>query len=161
MGQLRFQQNTTSSTRLPDSSTQKITGQRNMADHGVKCYFIGPAKHHYRNYNVYIPVTRGMRTTDTIKFFSQHVQMPKTSSEDRLAQATENLVEILQKSHPPTPFRDQGTKTNDAIKELQKFFKPRQQPNETTQRNRSATRVQGTSYKGVGCSYKGATTNHR
>ena len=38
------------------------------ADHGVKGYFIGPAKHHYRNYNVYIPVTRGMRTTNTIEF---------------------------------------------------------------------------------------------
>ena len=38
---------------------------------------------------------------------------------------------------------DQGTKTNDAIKELQRLFKPRQQPNETTRMNRSATRVQG------------------
>ena len=37
-----------------------------------------------------------------------------------------------------------GTKTNDAIKELQKIFKPRQQPNETTRRNRSAIKVQGT-----------------
>ena len=69
--------------------------------------------------------------------------MPKTSSEDRLAEATENLVEILQKSHPPTPFLDQGTKTNDAIRELQKIFKPRQQQNETTRMTRSATRVQG------------------
>ena len=69
--------------------------------------------------------------------------MPKTSSEDRLAEATENVVENLQKSHPPTPFLDQGTKTNDAIKELQKIFKPRQKQNETTRMNRSATRVQG------------------
>ena len=99
------------------------------ANHGVKGYFIGPAKHHYRNYHVYIPVTRGMRTTDTIEFFLHHIQMPMTSSEDRLAEATENLVEILQKSHPPTPFLDQGTRTNDAIRELQKIFKPRQKPN--------------------------------
>ena len=55
---------------------------------------------------------------DTIEFFPQQVQMPKTSSEDTLAQATENLGEILQKSHPPTSFLDQGTKTNDAIREL-------------------------------------------
>ena len=89
------------------------------ADHGVKGYFIGPAKHHYRNYNIYIPVTRGMWTTDTIEFFPQHVQMPKISPEDRLAQATDNLVKIQQKPHPPTSFLDQGTKPNDAIKELQ------------------------------------------
>ena len=96
------------------------------AEHGVKGYFIGPAKYHYRNYEVYIPTTRGVRTTDTIEFFQKHVQMPKTLSEDRLAEATENLVEILQKSHPPTPFLDQGTKTNDAIQNLRKIFTPRQ-----------------------------------
>ena len=28
-------------------------------DHGVKGYFIGPATHHYRNYRVHIPATRG------------------------------------------------------------------------------------------------------
>ena len=81
----------------------------------MKGYFIGPAKHHYRNYEVYIPTTRGVRTTDTIEFFPKHVQMPKTSSEDRLASATEDLIAILKKPHPPTPFLDQGTKTNDAI----------------------------------------------
>ena len=37
--------------------------------------------------------------------------MPKTSSEDRLASATEDLIAILKKVHPPTPFLDQGTKT--------------------------------------------------
>ena len=29
------------------------------ADHGVKGYFLGQAKYHYQNYNVYIPVIRG------------------------------------------------------------------------------------------------------
>ena len=48
------------------------------AEHGVKGYFIGQAKHHYRNYWVYIPATRGERTTDTIEFFPEHVQVPKT-----------------------------------------------------------------------------------
>ena len=75
---------------------ERLQDRGTWADHGVKGYFIGPAKYHYQNYNVYIPVTRGMRSIETIKFFPQYVQMPKTSSEDRLAQATENLVEILQ-----------------------------------------------------------------
>ena len=105
-------------------------------DHGVKGYFIGPAKHHYRNYRVYIPATRGERTTDTIEFFPKHVQMPKTSSENRLASATEDLIAILKKPHPPTLFLDQGTKTNDAIRKLQEIFTPRQQ-------NEASTRVPG------------------
>ena len=84
-----------------------------------------------------------MRTTDTIEFFPKHVQMPKTSSEDRLASATEDLIAILEKPRPPTPFLDQGTKTNDAIRNLQKIFKPRQKQNETNRIDRSPTRVQG------------------
>ena len=108
------------------------------ANHGVTGYFVGPAKHHYQSYNVYNPTTRGERITDTIEFFPAHVQMPKTSSEDRLASATEDLVAILKTPHPATPFLNQGTKTNDAIKELQKIFKPKQKPNETTRMNRSA-----------------------
>ena len=85
------------------------------ADHGVKGYFIGPAKHHYRNYRVYIPATRGERTTDTIEFSQNMSKCQKKSSEDRLASATKDLITILKKPHPPTPFLDQGIKTNNAI----------------------------------------------
>ena len=62
--------------------------------------------------------------------------MPKTLSKDRLASATEALVVILKKSHPPTPFLYQGTKTNDAICKLQEIFTPRQ-------RDEASTRVSG------------------
>ena len=67
------------------------------ADHGVRGYFIRSAKHHYRNYRVYILATRGERTTDTIEFFPEHVQMPKISSEDKIASATKNLIVIWKK----------------------------------------------------------------
>ena len=67
--------------------------------------------------------------------------MPKTSSKDRLASATEDLVAILKKSHPPTPFLNQGTKTNDAIQKLQEIFTPRQQNESTRVPGRAATRV--------------------
>ena len=76
------------------------------ADHGVKGYFIGPTKHHYQNYRVYIPATRGERTTGTIKFFLKHVQIPKTSSKVRLASVIKDLISILKKPHSPTPFLD-------------------------------------------------------
>ena len=124
------------------------------ADHGVKGYFIGPAKHHYRNYRVYILATRGERTIDTIKFFPQHVQMPKKSSEDWLASATKDHIAILKKPHPPTPFLDQGTKTNDAIQKLQEIFTPRQL-------NEASTRVKTCTYKGDSISYKDGITNTR
>ena len=78
--------------------------------------------------------------------------MPKTSSEDRLASATEDLVAILKKPHPATPFLNQGTKTNEAIKQLQEIFTPRQQnQNEPTRvPNRTATRVPNCTVTRVG-----------
>ena len=77
-------------------------------------------------------------------FLPAHVQIPKTSSEDQLASITEELVAKLQKSHPLAPYLNQGTETNDAIRELQKLF--HQQQKDTSPRvtgdNTAATRVQ-------------------
>jgi hypothetical protein len=95
------------------------------ACHGVVGYYIGPAmNHYYRNYNSYIPETRGIRTTNTLEFFPEKVEMPTTSSTDRLARAIEDLVEILQQPHPATPSLQQGTIVNDAVQQLTKIFSP-------------------------------------
>ena len=85
---------------------------------------------------MYILATRGERTTDTIEFFLEHVQMQKTSAEDRLASAAKDLIAVLKKPYPPTPFLDQGTKTNDSIRKLREIFTSRQ-------RNEASTRVLG------------------
>jgi hypothetical protein len=50
--------------------------------------------------------------------------MPTTSSTDRLARATEDLVAILQLPHPATPSLQQGTIVNDAMKQLTALFSP-------------------------------------
>jgi hypothetical protein len=50
--------------------------------------------------------------------------MPTTSSANRLARATENLVDILHQPHPATPFLQQGTVINDAMEQLSKIFSP-------------------------------------
>ena len=48
--------------------------------------------------------------------------MLKTSSADRLAATIEDLNHILKNPHPKTPFLDQGTPTNDAIRKLNEIF---------------------------------------
>jgi hypothetical protein len=108
-------------TPLPPPGCKVVVHERAMergkwACHGVVGYYIGPAMNHYRNYNSYIPETRGIRTTNTLEFFPEKVEMPTTSSTDRLARATEELVEILQQPHPATPLLQQGTIVNDAMK---------------------------------------------
>jgi hypothetical protein len=93
------------------------------ADHGIAGFYIGPAMHHFRNYYCYIPSTRGERVSNTVKFFPAHVEeMPHTSSEDRLTQVTQDLINVLQQPHPPTPFLNQGDTTSDAIQMLKKSF---------------------------------------
>jgi hypothetical protein len=94
------------------------------ACHGIVGYYIGPAMKHYRNYESYIPETRGIRTTNTLEFFPDKVDMPTTSTADRLARATENLVDILHQPHPATPLLQQGTVINDAMEQLSKIFSP-------------------------------------
>jgi hypothetical protein len=101
------------------------------ADHGVVGFYIGPAMHHFRNYVCYIPTTRGERISNTIEFFPAHVEMPETSSEDRLAQVTQDLIEVLKKPHPKTPFLEQGDRTSDAIQKLTTIFRPPQRNDNT------------------------------
>ena len=57
---------------------------------------------------------------------------------------------MLQKTNPPTPFLDEGTKTNYAIRELQKIFQPRQRDSvKSSRENQVATRVQSTATRGA------------
>jgi hypothetical protein len=92
------------------------------ACHGVVGYYIGPAMNRYRNYNSYIPDTKGIRTTNTLEFFPEKVDIPTTSTTDRLARATEDLVAILQQPHPAAPLLQQGAIVNDAMKQLTAFM---------------------------------------
>ena len=97
--------------------------------HGTLAYYIDIAENHYRNYKCYVPETHATRISDTVEFFPKLVQMPKTSSEDRLAAILEDLKEVLKHPHPKTPFLDKGTKTNDAITKLETIFGPPKKDN--------------------------------
>jgi hypothetical protein len=101
------------------------------ASHGVQGFYCEPAMNHYRNYKCYIPETNGMRLGKTVEFFPKHVQMPQTSSEDRLSAAIENITNILQNLHPATPSLKEGTPNNDAISKLQKIFGSNTTPPQT------------------------------
>ena len=52
--------------------------------------------------------------------------MPKTSSEYRLTEVTQDLLTVLKNPHPKTPFLYQGDNTIDAINKIQKILKPPQ-----------------------------------
>ena len=97
--------------------------------HWTLSYYIGIAEHCYRSYKCYIPETKVIQISDTVEFFPKLVHMPKTSSNDRLAAALEDLNEVLKHPHPNTPFLDKGTTTNDAISKLKQIFGPPKKDN--------------------------------
>ena len=91
------------------------------ADHGKAGWYTGPADQHYRHYEVYITTTGGSRVSDTIEFFPTKVTMPKTSSDDRITAAIEELTEAVKNPAPRAPFMS-GNKTAEAIKSLTEIF---------------------------------------
>ena len=50
--------------------------------HGLEAWYIKPAMHHYRCYEVYIPKTRATRVSNTLVWLPHHVALPKLSSAD-------------------------------------------------------------------------------
>lgn len=95
-----------------------------FAYHGMVGFYMMPAMDHYRCYQVYVPETNGVRISATVNFFPHHVQMPRTSSEDRLAVTFEDLSTILKNPYANTPSLQQGSPTNDAIRKLSEIFHP-------------------------------------
>ena len=87
-------------------------------------YFIGPCEHHYQQYKIYIPETWGEQTGDTVVFFPQHVQMPKTSSQDQLAAALEDLKVVIQDKQYVRPTLDQGSPYSNAIHQIEDICTP-------------------------------------
>ena len=63
--------------------------------HGVRAFYLRPALDHYRNYWVYVPSTRKLRSTDTLHWFPEKVIMPGASLGDRLLLAITDLEKSL------------------------------------------------------------------
>lgn len=87
--------------------------REHFSAHGKVGYFTNRVKQHYQTYKAYIPETGGMRKVAIVKFFPKYVQMPKTSSVDRLVAIIEALTHILkifiQNSHSSNNERQQMT----------------------------------------------------
>ena len=75
------------------------TSQRASWDpHGKEGWLTGPALHHYRHFEVAVAETGGQRVSDTIEFLPTKYNMPKTSSEDRITAAIDELSSAIK--HP-------------------------------------------------------------
>ena len=101
------------------------------APHAVDRWYIGPARNHYRSYNVYIPSTKGTRYSKIVEFFPHLVTMPATSSADLVLETAKDLTHLLANPAPASPFASFGTDTSKALAALADIFsqlKPKTSP---------------------------------
>ena len=98
-----------------------------------------------------------MRDGLTIDFFPKLVQMPTTSSADRLAACIEDMNHIINDPQPASPINQLGTPINDAVRKLTEIFSPPQpKPVQekhrfarVAQKNHSSPRVQNNPFQRV------------
>ena len=63
--------------------------------HGTTGFCIGPPLDHYRCMQCYIPTTGIVRITYTLQYIPKAFSFPKTTTEDSLQQAIEDIIAII------------------------------------------------------------------
>ena len=106
--------------------------QPSWADHGTQGFYIGPAKHHYRNYQCYIPGTKSIHVSNTVILFPRHTLITATSLSDKLLLVLQNPIDLLQHPSPPIPFPNYGTELHQCIRRLGKHMLPMTPKSKTT-----------------------------
>jgi hypothetical protein len=101
----------------------KAQRKSTFASHGALGWYIGPAPHHYRNYKIYVPTTRGTRFGKTVQFIPSTFPMPAPSSADKASLLVEDLIHEIKNPAPASAFHEVGTSGTTAICTLQTFFK--------------------------------------
>lgn len=76
-----------------------------------------------------------MRDLTTVECLPKYVIMLKILSKDKLAAVLEDLNEIVQhKKNPAQPSLQQGTETNDVVRQLEEIFAPPKQDTDESPR---------------------------
>jgi hypothetical protein len=102
---------------------EKPAKRRTWAPLGQHGYSLGPAMHHYRCQNVYIPATVSELIVDALEFCPHKSPMPQLSSTDILIMAAKDMANALKHPHPEVPFSHVGDGTITALTQLAEIFK--------------------------------------
>ena len=102
---------------------EKPSNRASFATHSSGGWYIGPAKMHYRCYQIYMPKTGATQIFDVVEFFPHRFKMPATSSIDKANQCILDLIELLKSPAPASPFPQFGDKKLQAIEDLANIFR--------------------------------------
>ena len=100
---------------------EKSTQRASWDPHGKEGWLTEPTLYHYRHFEVAVADTGGQQVSDTIEFLPTKYNTPKTSSEDRITAAIEELSSAIKHPQRRTPSLN-GDTTNNIIQELTEIF---------------------------------------
>ena len=85
--------------------------RKSWAYYGKEGFYIGPAFHHYRCIEVFMPDTHATRFTDTARMIPDKIPIPHASLDDHLRATAEHLIKlIINKKKPIGPHVQSPTK---------------------------------------------------
>eukprot|EP00804_Cyclotella_cryptica_P007932 CCRYP_019848-RA/>CCRYP_019848-RA protein AED:0.05 eAED:-0.05 QI:0/-1/0/1/-1/1/1/0/1335 len=83
---------------------EPATTRTSWGPRGTDAWYIGPAVHHYRSYEFYVPETQSYRISASAKFFPSYCDLPTESPLEAAARtAAELIIELRQHRNPQDP----------------------------------------------------------
>ncbi|KAL7483087.1 hypothetical protein ACHAW6_013637, partial [Cyclotella cf. meneghiniana] len=100
---------------------EPATTRTSWGPRGTDAWYIGPAMHHYRSYEFYVPDTRSYHISASAKFFPSYCDLPTESPLEAAARtAAELLIELRQQHDPQDPT--QPSRHQRAIKIINDIY---------------------------------------
>ena len=96
--------------------------------HGLPGFLVNRTKDHFRTYQVNVTKPRATKFLDTIELLSTKCTMPKTSSNDHINAAFEEMAEALTNPKLREGFLNEK-KENEIINELVEMFDKQEREN--------------------------------
>ena len=100
-----------------------VSTRESWAVHGKLGCYIGPAMNHYRCYQVYLPTSKRIITTDTLQYTEDNsFDIPYSSKEDDLLDAVTGLQSLI--IDDPAQLKDNTSPRAQAISKLRQLLLP-------------------------------------
>ena len=101
---------------------EKPNQRQSWGPHSIDGHYLGPALDHYRCFKVHATKTNRQRITDTVAFIPTKLRMPQTTAIEKATTAAQDLISILQKPTPASPFLELGNEQTTALQKLADIF---------------------------------------
>ena len=101
---------------------EKTDNRTSWGYHVTLGWYIGPSLENYRCMQCYMPATSIVRITYTLRCILKGISFQKTTTEDYLHKAIEDIISIMKDSPKTLPFLSYGGATKNLINQISHIF---------------------------------------